>query len=86
MACVPQQVTARPSLSNFSSFSAILNRVEPQSRQTNISENARTPGLLRCPRPLKWIIISAGNPASFVEEHNLQLIAPPTPHGLHMFR
>jgi hypothetical protein len=66
---------ALPSLSKFSSVSAILKRVEPQSKQTNISGNVRTPGFSRCLRPLKWIINSAVNSASFVEEHNLQLIA-----------
>src|SRR5437763_3240794 len=67
-----------PSLRKFSSGSAILNRVEPQSKQTNISENVKTPGFSRCLRPLKWIIISAVNSTSFLEEHNLQLIASPT--------
>jgi hypothetical protein len=72
-------MVALPSLSKFSSVSAILNRVEPQSKQTNISEKVRIPGFSRCLRPLKWIIISAVNSASFVEEHSVQLIASPTP-------
>ena len=45
-------VDGLPSLSNFNVDSAIVNRVEPQSKQTNISENVRTPGFSRLPPPL----------------------------------
>ena len=71
--------------------SAAVNRALPplsKFRSVNMSENARTPGLLRYLRPLKWII-SAVNPASFVEEHTLQLIESPfdsyVSHQPHVF-
>jgi hypothetical protein len=65
-----------PSLGRRKSESRVANRAEPQSKQTKILGNARTPGFTRCLGPLKWIMISAVNSALFWEEHDLQLTVP----------
>jgi hypothetical protein len=50
--------------------SGVVNREAPQAIQTETFGNARTPGLSTRLRPLKWIIISAVNSASFTDVHN----------------
>jgi len=50
----------------------VVNREEPQSKQTDTFGNAKMPGLSMFLRPLKWIIISAVNSASLADVHTAQ--------------
>jgi hypothetical protein len=61
----------------------MVSRVAPQSKQTTISGNIRTPGLTRCLRPLKWIIISVLNSASFADKQTRHAMAPPNHRWFH---
>jgi hypothetical protein len=52
----------------------VLKREAPQSKQTEIIENVRTPGLVTSVGREKWSMISPGNSASYCDEHCAQAI------------
>jgi hypothetical protein len=52
----------------------MANREQPQSKQTETFGNTKTPGLARCLRPEKWIIISEVNSACLLDLHSAQRI------------
>ena len=61
-----------PSLSTRNSARVVVNREAPQSMHTEIFGNAKKPGSFKFRSPLKWIIISVVNSASFCDAHDGQ--------------
>jgi hypothetical protein len=55
----------------------VVNRAEPQSKHTKTLGNTKTPGLARCLKPEKWIIISEVNSACLLDLHSAQRIKHP---------
>ena len=67
--------SAIPVARSFTSVSANMNSVKPQSRQTREFRNAKTVGVVRLLTSGKWMFISTGNVLWFSERHTLQDIA-----------
>jgi len=57
----------------------MVNREEPQSKQTKSFGNAQTGGLSRFLSPQKWMSISVPNSLRLLDRHSAQFISHPRP-------
>ena len=59
---IDRSLDGAPLARRASSLSGVMNREEPQSRQTTSLGNTQTQGLSRFLRPLKWMRVSSPTP------------------------